>query len=183
MISMDQSITQWINAPAGSHVLLDSIMIAASQFGVPLLVLLVIVQWWSQSARLHVRHTCVAAGFSLLIGLGLNQIILLFVHRVRPYDAGITNLIIDRSGDWSFPSDHATATFAITTAFLLHGLRWRGLALLAATLLVCLSRVYVGTHYLSDVLGGVLTGIIAAVAVRLLYWEDTPVDRFITSLL
>jgi len=36
---MDQIITQWINAPGGSNILLDSVMVMATQFGVPLLVL------------------------------------------------------------------------------------------------------------------------------------------------
>src|SRR4051794_12742815 len=142
MTSMDQTITQWINAPAGSNVLLDSIMITTTQFGVPFIVLLVILQWWSKREQLHVRHACVAAGLSFLIGLGLNQIILLFAHRVRPYDAHISHLIVNRSADWSFPSDHATATFAIAATFLLHGIGRRALAFLAAALLVCVSRVY-----------------------------------------
>ncbi len=179
---MDQIITQWTNAPAGSHALVDWIMVGASQFGVPLLVLLVVLQWWSRRARPYVRHTCVSAGLSLLIGLGLNQIILLFVHRVRPYDAGLTHLIIGHSADWSFPSDHATATMAIAAAFLLHGLRRRGMVFLGAALLICFSRVYVGTHYVSDVLGGVLTGIITAIAVHLLYPKETRVDRLITGI-
>src|SRR5260370_42251754 len=110
---MDQTITQWINAPGGSNILLDSVMVMATQYGVPLLVLLVMLQWWTRHDRLHVRHTCIAAGLSFLIGLGLNQIILLFLHRVRPYDAGVSHLIISRSSDLSFPYDHATATFAI----------------------------------------------------------------------
>ena len=183
MTSMDQIVTQWINGAAGNHPFLDMVMIAASQFGVPVLVLVVAVQWWSRNARFHVRHTCVAAGLSFLIGLSFNQVILLFVHRVRPYDVGISHLIINPSADWSFPSDHATATIAIVTAFLLHGLNRRGLALLAGAALVCISRVYVGTHYAGDVLGGALTGILAAAAVRLLYWEDTRTDRFFTRIL
>jgi undecaprenyl-diphosphatase len=177
---MDQAITRWINALAGSNVLLDSFMIAATQLVVPLLVLLVALQWWSTRERVHVRHTCVAAGLSFIIGLGLNQIILLYVHRIRPYDAGVSHLIISRSGDWSFPSDHATATFAIAASFLLHGMRKRALGFLAGALLVCASRVYVGTHYVTDVLGGVVT---AAAAVRSLYWEGTRADRFITKIL
>jgi len=36
----------------------------------PLLVLLVALQWRSRRERVHVRHTCVAAGLSLIIGLG-----------------------------------------------------------------------------------------------------------------
>jgi undecaprenyl-diphosphatase len=180
---MDQAITRWINALAGSNVLLDSFMIAATQFVVPLFVLPVALQWWSRRERVHVRHTCMAAGLSFLIGLGLNQIILLYVHRIRPYDAGLSHLIINRSGDWSFPSDHATATFAIAASFLLHGMPKRALGFLAGALLVCASRVYVGTHYVTDVLGGVVTGIIAAAVVRSLYWEGTRADRLITKIL
>lgn len=180
---MDQSITQWMNGFAGSNALVDSIMIAATQFCVLLLILLVALQWWSRRERLYIRHTCVAAGLSFLIGLWLNQIILLFVHRIRPYDAGLTHLIVSRSGDWSFPSDHATASLAIATTFLLHRVWRRAFILLAGALLICVSRVYIGTHYASDVLGGVITGITAAIAVRSLYWENTWVDRFITGIL
>jgi undecaprenyl-diphosphatase len=54
---------------------------------------------------------------------------------------------------------------------------------LAAALLVIVSRVYVGTHYAGDVLGGAVTGIIAAALVRVVYWEGTLADRFITSVL
>ncbi len=180
---MDQAITQWINAPAGRNVLLDSIMVATTQLGVPLLVLLVILQWWSRHERLHVRHTCVAAGLSFLIGLAVNQIILVFVHRVRPYDAGVSHLIISRSGDWSFPSDHATASMAVVVAFALQGLPRRALVLLSIASLVCWSRIYVGTHYLTDVLGGATTGIVAASIVRVAYREGSPLDRFATRIL
>src|ERR1700720_2319138 len=145
---MDQVFTQWINSVAGSNVLLDSVMIAASKVGLPLLVALVVAQWWSKIDRTHVRHTCIAAGLSFLIGLGLNQIILLFVHRVRPYNAGVSHLIISKSSDWSFPSDHATASIAIVAAFALHRLPRRAFLLGLPTLLICWSRIFVGTHYL-----------------------------------
>lgn len=180
---MDKAITQWINSAAGTGGWIDTVMIALAQYGVPLLVLLVALQWWSHHERQRVRHTCVAAGFSFFLGLGINQIILLFVHRIRPYDAGVSHLIISPSADWSFPSDHATATFAIVTAFFLCGLKWRGAAFLVVSLLVCLSRIYVGTHYFTDILGGAATGMLAAVIIRSAYWEGTRVDRLITSIL
>ncbi len=142
-------------------------MIMATKAGVPLLVALVVAQWWNKIDRTHVRHTCIAAGLSFLIGLGLNQIILLFVHRVRPYDAGVSHLIISKSPDWSFPSDHATAT-------LLFGL---------LALLICWSRIFVGTHYLTDVLGGSLTGLVAAMLVWVFYRKGSRLDRFATAIL
>src|SRR3546814_11007049 len=77
----------------------------------------------------------------------LNQLILLLVNRVRPYDVGVSHLLIGPSADPSFPSDHATATIAIAAAFFVHR-AWRPAAgYFAAALLIMLSRVYIGTHY------------------------------------
>ncbi len=132
---------------------------------------------------MHIRHTAIAAGMSFLMGLAFNQIILLFVHRVRPYDAGVSHLIIDRSGDWSFPSDHATAVFAITASFAQQALPRRTLALFLASLLVAYSRIFVGTHYLTDIAGGAMTGLCAAILVRTFYREGSRLDRFATGIL
>ena len=180
---MDQAITQWINSLAGSNALFDFVTITITQAGVPLLVALVVVQWWSKIDRTHVRHACIAAGLSFLTGLGLNQIILLFVHRVRPYAAHVTHLIVSKSADWSFPSDHATASIAIFGAFALLGLSRRALLFGLLSLLICWSRIFVGTHYLTDVLGGGLTGVAAAMLVWVFYREGSRVDRFVTGIL
>lgn len=179
---MDAAITHWINAAAGGNPVIDAVTIGLTQFGVPLIVLAVVLQWWSRHDRPHVRHAALAAGLSFLLGLAVNQAILLFVHRLRPYDAGITHLIVAPSADWSFPSDHATASMAVVAALALQGLPRRALVLLVPALLVCWSRVYIGTHYITDVLGGALTGVIAAVVVRLLFREGTRLDRFATGI-
>lgn len=183
MYQLDAAITHAINSLAGTNAAIDFLMIWVSAIGVPLLVLAVAGQWWRRGDRDHTRHILVATGFSFLLGLAINQLILLFVHRMRPYDGGASHLLIARSADPSFPSDHATATFAIAAAFLLHGMRRLGLWFLAAALLVTVSRVYIGTHYVSDVLGGALTGIIAAAVVRACYWEGTRADRLMTRIL
>ncbi len=183
MYDLDAFLTHAVNSLAGTNAAIDFLMIWVSAIGVPLLILAVAGQWWRRSDRDHIRHVLVASGLSFLIGLAINQVILLLVHRIRPYDAGISHLLIAPSADPSFPSDHATATFAIAAAFLLHGMRRVGFWFLAAALLVIVSRVYIGTHYVSDVLGGALTGILAAIAVRALYWEGTRLDRLVTRIL
>jgi undecaprenyl-diphosphatase len=109
--------------------------------------------------------------------------ILLVVHRIRPYDAGVTHLLIPPSADWSLPSDHATATMAIAATFLLHRKPHTGMVFLAASLIMMLSRVYVGIHYAGDVFVGALTGLIAALTVWRLYRPDTKLDRPITGIL
>ena len=183
MYAIDVAVTQAINQWAGHNPLLDGVMVALSTFAVPLLVLAVAGQWWRGAERLHYRHILLATGFSFLLGLAFNQLVLLFVHRLRPYDAGISHLLVARSADPSFPSDHATASFAIAAAFLVQGARRMGLAFLVAALLVGLSRIYVGAHYASDVLGGAATGVLAAFVVRAVYWESTFADRFLTKIL
>jgi undecaprenyl-diphosphatase len=181
MYNLDVALTRWLNGPAGQFVTIDRLMVWISVIGVPLVVLGVAAQWWPKDHK--TRHVLVASGLSFLLGLGFNQIILLFVHRARPYDGGVTHLLIERSADFSFPSDHATAIFAIAASFLLHAMPRRGVLLLAAAVLVAISRVYIGTHYLSDILGGALTGVAAAASVRLCYRQGTRADRFVTGIL
>lgn len=183
MNQADALLTAWINSFAGRSAGVDSLMVLVTTWAIPVIVLLVAVQWWGPRPRPHTRHVLAAAGLAFLLGLALNQAVLLYVHRVRPYDAGITKLLIARSADTSFPSDHATAAFAVAAIFLLYGMGVRGALFLLAAIVVCVSRVYVGTHYVSDILGGALTGVVAAACVRLAYREGTRADRAITSIL
>lgn len=58
-----------------------------------------------------------------------------------------------------------------------------GMSFAAAALCVMISRVYIGTHYISDVIGGAGTGIAAAALVAALYPEGTRIDRLITGVM
>jgi len=153
-----------------------------SALGIPVLVLAAAVQWWLSRPDRSKRHVLVAAGLSFLSGLGFNQVVLLFVQRLRPCNIGISRLLVERSTDFSFPSDHATASVAIAAAFLMHSLNRQGPAFLAAVLLA-VSRVYIGTHFLGNVLGGAVTGVAAAAAVRAAYREGTHAGGLITGML
>jgi undecaprenyl-diphosphatase len=183
MYELDVAVTRTINGWAERNGAVDLLMIWASAVGIQLMILAAAGLWRRRYDRLHTRHVLAVAGCSFLFGLSLNQLILLLVHRLRPYDGGITHLLIGQSTDFSFPSDHAAAAFAIAATFVFGGTRSFALCFLAAALLVSLSRVYVGVHYASDVLGGALTGVIAAAVVRSTYLEGTRADRFITNIL
>ena len=90
------------------------------------------------------------------------------VRRSRPYVAGVVDRVdidnafvstADLDADMSFPSGHATATsgfFATIAARFARPLVIAACALF--TLLVMTSRVYLGVHYPSDVLTGLLIG-------------------------
>ena len=98
-----------------------------------------------------------------------NQLISSLWSRDRPFVAhpGETVLVAHRSADPSFPSDHATAAFAIAFAVLFFSRRLGLLFLLGATA-IGVSRVLLGLHYPSDVAAGAATGLAAAVLVTTL---------------
>jgi undecaprenyl-diphosphatase len=114
---------------------------------------------------INARHGVVAAGFSAALALGIAQIIANLVERPRPYvaHADTAHLFLEASQDSSFPSDHATAAFAIAVALWLRHRRIGILALVMATVL-CVARVAVGVHYPGDVLAGALLGTAVALA-------------------
>ena len=180
---MDAEMTRWINAFAGINPVVDQGFTAITRFGVPVMVAFVVLQWWSVTDRTHVRHSAICAGLSFLLGLAINQAILIFVHRVRPYDAGVSELLVAQSADWSFPSDHATASISVAAAFLMKSLPRRTALLFTMAVLVCLSRIYVGLHYVTDILGGAATGSLAALIVQFLYREGNRIDRIATRIL
>ncbi len=179
----DIAVTQFINGLAGRVPFLDVLMIWISAAGIPLLVLAVACHWWVKTDRQNTRHVAVSAGLAFFLGLAFNQIILLFVDRTRPYVAEISRLLTAPSLDPSFPSDHATAAFAIVMIFAFSGMPRRALWFGLAALIVAFSRVYIGTHYASDVVVGMVTGVLAAAIIPALYLKGTRLDRFITSIL
>jgi membrane-associated phospholipid phosphatase len=63
----------------------------------------------------------------------------------------------------SFPSGHTTSAFAAAVALGMMRPDWRG-RLIGAALLIGLSRVLVGAHYPSDVVGGAALGSVVSLA-------------------
>jgi undecaprenyl-diphosphatase len=94
-------------------------------------------------------------------GLGLDDVVKWLVGRPRPN----FRPVIEATG-WAFPSGHATAAAALcgALAYLLTRNRpwrdsvWIWTAALFVSLMVGLSRVYLGVHWPTDVLGGLLLG-------------------------
>ncbi|MBI5106554.1 MAG: phosphatase PAP2 family protein [Solirubrobacterales bacterium] len=114
------------------------------------------------------RRGAVAAGVSAALALVIAQVVSHLVDRSRPFasDPSGVHLFSAHGADPGFPSDHATAAFAIAIAILLRSRRWGLLAVTMATILA-VARVAMGVHYPSDVIAGAALGSATALA---LWW-------------
>lgn len=182
MTDIDGALTGMINGMTGVSPLADAAMTALANWAIYVFVVSIALRWWTMTLRPERRFAAASCGLATALGLGLNQIVLLFVDRIRPYDAGVSHLIVERSADPSFPSDHATVVCAV--AMTLFALRdpYRMLYGFAA-LAIALSRVYVGLHYVGDVVGGAVTAALAAAAVHLAYRRELRLNRWIVNIL
>lgn len=124
------------------------------------------------------RRASVAAVLSAGLALAIGQAIADVVDRVRPFVAEPhqVHLFAAHAADAGFPSDHATASFAIAVAIFLRKRAWGAFALAAAAVL-SVGRVAVGYHFPSDVLAGAALGSAAA----LVLWAP-PLRRRLDSL-
>jgi len=98
------------------------------------------------------------------VAIALNYVVKLIVRRPRPELAGLPPLG-GAPSSLSFPSAHATSSFAVATATT----RVEPLAALAFLLAfaLALGRPYLGMHYPSDVLAGALLGVALGLIVPL----------------
>ncbi len=187
---MDYQLEQWINAPAGNHPFLDSAMVHLADWAevvfIGIIVIWFLVGWARGSSR--EREGAITALVGAGVALLVNQIISHIWYRPRPFVSHpkAVHLLVSHPADASFPSDHASAAFAISFVLLAFHRRLGALALLYA-ILMSYARVYVGEHYPGDVAAGFVVG--AAAAGVLLLWLEPAmkalrrlVDHIITML-
>lgn len=79
-------------------------------------------------------------------------------------------MLVDCGPGKSFPSSHAVNNFAIGTLFAFYYPRWKW-AFFGWATLVAYSRLAVGVHYLSDVLGGAAIGIVVSLFI-IWIWQN-----------
>ena len=96
--------------------------------------------------------------FCLLIG---NMTLKPLIARPRPYSYfPAMTLLIAPLSDFSFPSGHTFASFASATALYLHHKRL-GIAAYILAAVIAFTRLYLYVHFPSDVLAGLLLGIVS----------------------
>ncbi|SDB19509.1 phosphatase PAP2 family protein [Eubacterium oxidoreducens] len=111
------------------------------------------------------RRAGIVCAFSLLVEAVITNLILKpLVARTRPYEViDELVLLVKKANDYSFPSGHAGAAFAVAMVCFFMLPRRFGVGVLILAALIAFSRLYVAIHYPTDVLAGVLIGTGSAV--------------------
>jgi undecaprenyl-diphosphatase len=101
------------------------------------------------------------SAMSIAFAVGVTTGLKYVVNRTRPFTEYPNDIIKrDHAGPYSFPSGHTTAAFATATAVSLSYKKWYvTVPAYAYASLVGYSRMRLGMHYGTDVLGGMLIGI------------------------
>lgn len=160
LVTVDQLVTGWLQQHGtewgeGAFYgvsLLGSVVLAV-------ILAIAIVWYFVKKDRWRAALVAAAGGGGTL----LNMLLKTIFHRGRPE---VASEFVHRAS-WSFPSGHAmesTVGYGILAYLLIahvHGTAKRRAFVLATIILVGLigfSRVYLGVHYMSDVIGGFLAG-------------------------
>jgi undecaprenyl-diphosphatase len=86
------------------------------------------------------------------------------IGRARPVD----HPLVHRLHSHSFPSSHATISFACAATLARFATRGEAVALYLLAAAIAYSRVYVGVHWPLDVIGGAVLGLLIARALQML---------------
>lgn len=151
---------------------LAPVMTAISQLGTAYVYILIFtVVYWCFDTALGLR-----IGMMLMLSESMNGILKILFHSPRPY--WIDSRVKAYAGESTFglPSGHsqnAVSVYGLIAASLRR--KWVWFAALGVILLVGISRMCLGVHFLRDVLGGWLVGFLLLYLFRLL---DKPVSNY-----
>lgn len=180
---MDRALYEAVDRFADRTSWAHGLMRFYAKDGIVLFAVLLLVGWWlgrTSNSPVAKVSAAVWAGAGALLALVINQPIGAAIDRARPYNA-IPNmhLLVDKTTDFSFPSDHATIAGAAAAGLWLVNRRL-GIIATVAAVAMAFARVYVGAHYPGDVLAGLVLG---AVVVLGLYKFAAMALRPITTAL
>lgn len=158
LLHMDGNILLFIQENIRNPVLdpVMKVITSLGNAGIIWILLTILLLAVKRTRRIGIMSAC-----ALVCSLLVNNILLKnLVARARPY-ATVEGLIpiIPKPSEFSFPSGHAGSSFASGSVLYRRLPKKYGILILVLAILISLSRLYVGVHYPTDVLAGMLTGI------------------------
>ena len=183
MIELDRQLLLWLNAAAGDYPILDHAarLVASDYLMLAVLSSAAFGLWFAGRDALE-RISCQRATLIAAASIGLSNaavwIASLLFERMRPYEDldGMVNLLFYRSTDPSFPSNPVAVAFAGATAVWI-GSRRLGIALTCLSAIYAFARVYVGSNYPGDVVGGAVIGCLVTGFAYLLFVFGRPIPE------
>src|SRR6202171_6004962 len=158
----DVRLSNWLHTHGSASV--TTCMLLVTSFGSTVVVSCLAVLFGLYLLWRRQPYWLTAMVLSVFGGMGVNKLLKFVVHRARPH---FNDPILSLTS-YSFPSGHtmmATVLYGVLAAFLISRTpRWPWRVLIVAVagcliLLVGFSRIYLGAHYLSDVLAALAEGL------------------------
>lgn len=169
---MDTSLFIFINQGLQNYVL-DALMVFVTYWSYLLFVALIIPLLITDLRKGLFLFLTAALGFFAADGIG--DFLKHIIERPRPCQVlPEARLIVKCIDSFSFPSGHAATSFA-AASLIGHYFRKAAVPAFIIAVLVAFSRIYVGVHYPSDVVGGAVLG--GAVAGLIIYLRQYRVER------
>lgn len=150
---MNTNFFHLINNLATHNILLDKLMIAFSKY-VPLVFMVVLASTFLIGVfkqNINFRKIAFNTFIVTIINLALAFVIGSIYYVDRPFIHNKVNLLFPHVADASFPSDHAIGTMSIALGMNKYN-KLVGRVLTILSIIVGISRVYVGHHYPMDVI-------------------------------
>ena len=159
---MDYKIFKVINRPAGRYSLLDMLMILISKKVRYLYIFILCLMWFRNNFG---RKVVLNAVKSTVFSLFINILIKCFYFKPRPFIKRRIGILIPSKTDSSFPSKHTLLAFAVSISIFLSK-RIIGSIMIGLSMLTGVSRIWVGHHYPSDIIGSAFIGSLIGLAVH-----------------
>ncbi|MGL6033223.1 MAG: undecaprenyl-diphosphatase [Kurthia gibsonii] len=177
---MNYELLKAINDLAGKSSVVDAIMIFATNYAVPVFAIVLLMMWFF--GKEYMKKTVVYSALSGVLGILINVLISKIYFEPRPFVThDDLNVLVDHARDASFPSDHTTGAIALAFAIALRNKRI-GIVMMVFALITGFSRMYVGNHYPSDVVVGIVIGLLVAYTVNKLAFLVEPLANFIVAV-
>ncbi|MFA7201954.1 MAG: phosphatase PAP2 family protein [Candidatus Paceibacterota bacterium] len=162
MESLDIAIFHFLNQCAHISPLLDGVILFFAEYyvGIIVLVFLINIYTMQKSKKDRFKILLFTLGITGIARFGVMSIIHIWVQRLRPFlELGTPHLFIVNS--FSFPSGHTTFVFALATVSWYYHQKM-SYFIYASGLCIGIARIMAGVHYPSDIIGGVVVGIVSA---------------------
>ncbi|MGB8362570.1 MAG: phosphatase PAP2 family protein [Acidimicrobiia bacterium] len=187
-MTLDLIVFRWLNGLAGETETLDqAIRLLAGDHLIPVLSVTSLMWLWLAGADYEERVRFQGAALDGLLALGIASLVAsvlaLMVARSRPFlDPHDAELLFYAPTDYSFPA-HAVAVLVALGTAVRAGYKRLGNVVITAGVAMGLARVIAGVQWPSDVLAGIVIGVLVGLSAHALLDKAGPVRKWLTRAL